>query len=151
MKVKEYFLNLGLFQLCNGKNVRFWKDKWVKNFSLNELYPILFAITRKKHISVALVFSTVPLNISFRRGLVGHNLTYWHNLVAWVANTSLTDSDDKFIWGLHQNGIFSVKSMYIALIFDNRVSLSTIWKLSLSLKIKIFLWYLKRRGSPHKR
>jgi hypothetical protein len=97
MKVKEYFLNLGLFQLCNGKTVRFWKDMWVKNFSLNELYPILFAITRKKHISVASVFSTVPLNISFRRGLLGHNLTYWHNLLAWVANTRLTDSDDKFI------------------------------------------------------
>jgi hypothetical protein len=97
MKVKESFLNLGLFQLCNGKNVRFWEDKWVKNFSLNELYPILFTITRKKHISVASFFSTVPINISFRRGLVGHNLTYWHNLLAWVANTRLTDSDDKFI------------------------------------------------------
>jgi hypothetical protein len=35
--------------------------------------------------------------------------------------------------------------MYLALILDNRVRLdSTIWKLSLPLKIKIFLWYLKR-------
>jgi hypothetical protein len=35
--------------------------------------------------------------------------------------------------------------MYMALIFDNRVSLDlTIWKLILPLKIKIFLWYLKR-------
>jgi hypothetical protein len=38
-----------------------------------------------------------------------------------------------------------VKSMYLALIADNRVRLdSTIWKLSIPLKIKIFLWYLKR-------
>jgi hypothetical protein len=51
------------------------------NYSLKELYPTLFAIIRKKHISVALVFSTVPLNISFHRGLVGNNLTLWHNLV----------------------------------------------------------------------
>jgi hypothetical protein len=37
-----------------------------------------------------------------------------------------------------------VKSMYQALISDNRVRLDlTIWKLGLPLKIKIFLWYLK--------
>jgi hypothetical protein len=47
--------------------------------------------------------------------------------------------------GLHQNGNFSVKSMYLALISDNRVRLnSTIWKLKVPLKIKIFLWYLER-------
>jgi hypothetical protein len=59
--------------------------------------------------------------------------------------------EDKFIWGLHQNGIFLVKSMYLALILDNRVRLDlTIWKLRLSLKIKIFLWYLKHRVIPTK-
>jgi hypothetical protein len=45
------------------------------------------------------VFSMIPLNISFRRGLVGNNLINWHNLVARVANTRLMDSDDKFICG----------------------------------------------------
>jgi hypothetical protein len=143
--VKESFLSLGHFQLGNGKNIKFWEDKWIGNFSLKELYPSLFTITGKKHISVALFFSTVPLNISFRRGLVVNNLTYWHNLVARVTNTRLTILDDKFIWGLHENGISSVKSMCLALISDNRVRFDlTIWKLSLSLKIKIFLWYLKR-------
>jgi hypothetical protein len=115
------------------------------NSTLRELFPSLFSITRKKHISVASVFSTVPLNVSFRRGLVGNNLNEWHNLVARVANTRLSNMEDKFIWGLHQNGLFSVKSMYLASISDNRVSLDlTIRKLKVSLKIKIFLWYLKR-------
>jgi hypothetical protein len=115
------------------------------NFSLKERFPSLFSITRKKHISVASVFSTIPLNISFHRGLVGNNLTLWHNLVARVANTRFSNRDDKFIWGLHQNGIFSFKSMHLALISNNRVRLdTTIWKLKLPLRIKIFLWYLKR-------
>jgi hypothetical protein len=53
--------------------------------------------------------------------------------------------EDTFIWGLQQNGSFSVKSMYLALITDNRVrSDMTIWKLKVPLKIKIFMWYLKR-------
>jgi hypothetical protein len=35
--------------------------------------------------------------------------------------------------------------MYLALISDNRVRLDlTIWKLRIPLKIKIFMWYLKR-------
>jgi hypothetical protein len=100
------------------------------NFTLKELYPTLFAITGKKHISVASIFSTIPLNISFRRGLVGNNLNWWHKLVAQVSNTRLWNREDKFIWGLHQNGIYSVKSMYLALISDNSVRLDlTIWKL----------------------
>jgi hypothetical protein len=52
---------------------------------------------------------------------------------------------DKFIWELQQNGSFSIKSMYLALIMDNRGrSDMTIWKLKVPLKIKIFMWYLKR-------
>jgi hypothetical protein len=104
MKVKESFLNLGRFHLCNGKNVRFWEDRWMANFSLKELHPTLFAITRKKHICVTSVFSLIPLNIYFRRGLVGNNLIYSHNLVARVANTRFTDSNDKFIWGYTRMG-----------------------------------------------
>jgi hypothetical protein len=143
-KVKDSFLNLSRFQLSNGQNVRFWEDKWLDNRTLKELYPTLFAIIRKKHISAVSVFSTIPLNISFWRGSVGNNLNCSHNLVAWVANTRISNTEDKFIWGLHQNGIFLVKSMYLALISDNRVRLDmTIWKLKLPLKIKIFLLYVK--------
>jgi hypothetical protein len=65
--------------------------------------------------------------------------------VAQVASTRLCNTEDKFIWGLHQNEIFSIKSMYLALISNNRMWHDlTIWKLKVSLKIKIFLWYLKR-------
>jgi hypothetical protein len=122
MKVKDSFLNLGYFQLGNGHNVRFWEDRWLGNSTLKELYPTLFVITRKKHISVISVFSTVPLNISFCRGLVGNNLNRWYNLVTRVANTRLTNMEDKFNWGLHQNELFSVKSMYMSLISDNSVA-----------------------------
>jgi hypothetical protein len=65
MKVKDYFFNLGQFHIGNGQNVRFWEDKWLENFTLQDLYPTLFALTRKKHISIASIFSTIPLNISF--------------------------------------------------------------------------------------
>jgi hypothetical protein len=68
------------------------------NFTLHDLYPTLFVISQKKHISIAYVFSTIPLNISFWRGLVDNNLNCWHNLVGRVANTRLSNLEDKFIW-----------------------------------------------------
>ena len=61
------------------------------------------------------------LNISFRRGLVGNNLVSWYNLVARIAQVRLNEREDVFKWGLHQSGIFSVHSMYSALICDGHV------------------------------
>jgi hypothetical protein len=144
MKVKDCFLNLGQLQLNNGSNIRFWEDRWLGNYTLHQQYPSLYAITRKKNISVSCVFSRIPLNITFHRGLVVNNLSLRHNLVGRVAHIRLNDWDDTFKWSLHQNGIFLVKSMYQALICDNRVQYDmTLWKLKLQLKIKIFMWYVK--------
>ena len=48
------------------------------------------------------------------------------------------------VWGLNASGIFTVKSMYAALI-NNRVRVSQdIRQTKLPMKIKIFLWYLKK-------
>ena len=83
------------------------------------------------------------LNVAFRRSLVGVNLQAWHDVVAMVADAQLTNQRDRFVWGLHQNGLFSVKSMYRALLGVKAILYNTfIWKLKLPLKIKVFLWYL---------
>jgi hypothetical protein len=90
-----------------------------------------------------MVLSTTPLNVAFRRSLVGANLQAWHQVVTMVVNVQLTNHRDHFVWGLHQNGLFSVKSMYRALLIAQAIPYNTlIWKLNLPLKIKIFLWYL---------
>jgi hypothetical protein len=144
MKIKDCFLTLGSFHLNNGENTRFWEDKWIGNIPLKEQYPSLFSIARHKHKTVASAFSTIPLNISFRRSLLGANLVSWHNLVARIGHVTLNDRSDVFRWGLNQNGTFSVRTMYNAMItgniWDNRI----LWKLKLPLKIKIFLWYLNK-------
>jgi hypothetical protein len=54
---------------------------------------------------------------------------------------------DVFVWGLHHNGQFSVKSLYNALIVDTCVMLmfnKTLWSLKIPLRIKIFTCYFKR-------
>jgi len=90
------------------------------------------------------VLGSTPFNISFRRNLVGANLLAWHRIVASVQDLHLVDQKDAFVWGLNASGIFTVKSMYAALI-NNEVRVSQdIWQTKLPIKIKIFLWYLKK-------
>jgi hypothetical protein len=91
-------------------------------------------ITRQKNILVTSVFSMTPLNISFRRGLAGNNLTLWYRLVARVAHIRLNGVQDKLVWGLLQSGVFSVGSMYKALILDTQVKDSMVlWKIKVPL------------------
>jgi hypothetical protein len=145
MNVKEHFLNLGHFQLNNGGNIHVSEDRCLGNFTLSQQYPSLYAITHRRNVLVASVFSTIPLNIAFRRGLVGNNLALWLRLVARVVHVRLNGLPDRFIWGLLQSGMFSVNSMYKAMITDTRVRHNTIlWKLKVPLRIMIFMCYLKQ-------
>ena len=52
-------------------------------------FPELYRIARKKNQTMADVVSTRPLNISFRRALVGEKLRMWIKLVSLVLNVGL--------------------------------------------------------------
>jgi hypothetical protein len=84
-------------------------------------YPNLFNIVRRKSSTVAEIFSSRPLNISFRRYLVAENLQSWHDLVMRSINIHLTYRLDIFKWSLNSNGQFSVSLMYQAFIYTNIV------------------------------
>ncbi|WVZ49767.1 hypothetical protein U9M48_001096 [Paspalum notatum var. saurae] len=71
-------------------------------------YPMLYRVVRRKNVTVDTVLSTVPLNVSFRRALIGEKLIAWHDLEGCVPR----------------------KNLFRAL--------------KVPLKIKIFLWFLKR-------
>jgi hypothetical protein len=67
-------------------------------------------------------------------------------LLLRLANIQLTTGKDIFWWNLHENGKFSVASLYNVLIlsdspvYDNK----NIWKMKIPLKNKNFAWYLRR-------
>ena len=74
MKVKLDFLQWGSFRVENGSQIRFWEDKWLGDTTLMNQYPNLFQIARGKHDTMTHVLSSSPLNISFRRPIVGQIL-----------------------------------------------------------------------------
>ena len=90
------------------------------------------------------VLGTRPLNISFRRALVGDKLRLWPELVSKIANATLIEDKDYFQWSLTRTH-FTVKSMYKDIMQAERLQVNcAIWKLTIPPKIMIFLWYLKK-------
>ena len=89
MKVKGEFLPMGRFDLGDWSQVRFWEDLWTRLCPLKTLFPALYNIVRKKSATVRSVLSMTPLNVAFRRSLMGANLQAWHNVVAMVADVHL--------------------------------------------------------------
>jgi hypothetical protein len=105
---------------------------------------MLYRIVRKKHVTVAKVLNTVPVNVSFRRALTGDKLIAWFDLVSKVATVILSEEKDIFWWDLHGKGSFTLSSMYNAFIQTGSLPRKCVlWKLKVPLKIKVFLWYLK--------
>jgi hypothetical protein len=60
----------------------------------------------------------------------------------WLEKVEHIDARSWTMWCM-QNGLFTVKSMYRALLGTQAMSFNTFfWKLKLPLKIKVFIWYL---------
>ena len=77
--------------------------------------------------------------------MIGPKLVVWNELYSRIARVQLDQGEDEFTWGLTKSRKLSVKSLYQALIKINIPNHNkVIWKLKAPLKIKVFLWYLKR-------
>ena len=72
----------------------------------------MYNIVKYPHNTMVVVMNQVPLNISFRKALVGDKMTAWNKLVAKITNNQLSNGRDIFTWDLHNDGHFSVQSMY---------------------------------------
>jgi hypothetical protein len=110
------------------------------------LFSKHFNIVHKKNVLAKDVMHGNVPNLSFRRAIVEIKLVEWHNLSNLLASVSLGQSKDKFLSGGHRDGMFSVRSMYCLLMnAPNSTRNMLLWKLKLPLKIRIFLWYIRRR------
>jgi hypothetical protein len=98
MQVKKLVLERGRFKIQNGTQTRFLEDLWIGREPLMTKFPSLYNIVRKKNASVTQVLSTIPLNVSFRRALVGDNWAKWLQLVESFINVHLGEQTDSFIW-----------------------------------------------------
>uniref|UniRef100_A0A453G7T8 Uncharacterized protein n=1 Tax=Aegilops tauschii subsp. strangulata TaxID=200361 RepID=A0A453G7T8_AEGTS len=92
----------------------------------------LYNIVQRKEDYVGTVLQSVPLNIQFRRSLVGERWNSWIHLVGRLMDVQLSDQPDSLQWKLARNGVFTVKSFYLDLINSGPIPRSIhIWKVKI--------------------
>jgi hypothetical protein len=86
-------------------------------------------------------------DIPFRRQLRGELLDHWHHILNTLLLAPFHDENDKIIWSLNKNAIFSTRSVY-TLLEKNLAGPHNnwIWKSKIPLKIKIFMWQMCQDG-----
>jgi hypothetical protein len=113
--------------------------------TLREQYLALYNIVRHKGDTITMVMESFPPDMTFRRDLSGPRLAAWNALLLHLANVHLQIGHDEFRWNLHENGKFSVASLYNALIHPDvpldKNDNNMLWKLKIPLRIKVFAWF----------
>ena len=126
---------------------KYWfrEDTWLGDTSRAMQYPSLYNIVQRKDYYVATVLNSIPLNIHFRRSLVGQRWDAWLHLVRRSMGVQLSDKADTIRWKLTVTVVFSVKSMYLDVIDTRSLSRSLhFWKIKVPLRIKIFMWFVHK-------
>ncbi len=144
MEVKNIFFKFCTKKPGNGKNILFWEDNW-----LGGQFPLLYRITNNQFVTLAKVKEIGWASMTFRRNLMGDRLVDWNRIKTSCDELVLSDQKDVTVWNLTKNGMFSVKSFYKALKFQEtstgvRESYKKIWKIKVPLKVWIFLWLLTK-------
>jgi hypothetical protein len=140
LKIRNIYLQGRKMVVRDCKRTLLWKDIWLNEKPLYTLYSDLFKICDNPDVTIYQV-KLDPQNVTFTRWLVGDLRNSWGKILTDVENLHLVSSNDLVQWKFGTNGLFSVKSVYKAMIAsDNGSYHQNIWKGKIPAKIKIFLW-----------
>uniref|UniRef100_M1BMF1 Reverse transcriptase zinc-binding domain-containing protein n=1 Tax=Solanum tuberosum TaxID=4113 RepID=M1BMF1_SOLTU len=134
----------------NGVRTQFWKDRWLGNQNLSEIFPDIFDLALHKDRTVAEMWSPQGWDLSLRR-----NLNDWEvcRLVEFFKRLEsfqgLKEGEDCLWWTEPNKGRYKVSSGYKVM---NRAPLTLnwpwrqIWKTKIPLKVACFTWLLSKEA-----
>ncbi|KAG5622408.1 hypothetical protein H5410_007626 [Solanum commersonii] len=97
----------------NGNKTKFWKDGWIDQTSLRELFPDLYLISENPDARVSDYWTEQGWDISLRRLLndweVERVAVLLEKLAGMIITTTATD---KILWKHSKDGVFSVSNAY---------------------------------------
>ena len=154
-KGADNFFSHVVYEVGEGNRIRFWHDPWSGPTPLKELYPELFAcaVVKEALISDMLIFAPDEggrsWNFHFRRNFNEWELRRFYSFYGHVyARIPSGEGEDILIWQLNCNGVFDVRSFYIALLKAPFVSFpwQSIWCIKVPKRVSFFLWTAARGG-----
>lgn len=112
-EVKECFWPGIRFQLGDGSRIDFWREKWIGNEQLKYSFQKLYEVSRKKEISVKLMYRRGIYRLS-RAQSGDYTVHLERNLMTrrLQDKVPLQDQEDKPEWLWSKNKIFTVASCY---------------------------------------
>ncbi|GKC61430.1 hypothetical protein Tco_1089028 [Tanacetum coccineum] len=145
------FLDLMRLKLGDGSKTYFWRDRWIGDDSLKNLYPRVYALENSEDVTVRSKLTDLRLEHSFRRDPRGGiEQAQFSSLSDLVSNVNLLPISDKWSWTLNGSGEFSVASIRREI--DNIrlavVSSKTQWIKSVPIKVNIIAWKVKLDALP---
>ena len=140
-----------MWKLGNGKQISFWFDNWIGNFTLADTInlPVEALPSPEARVSDFILQSHTWDIDKLKQTLSDHSI------ITKIQGITIPvhDMEDSFCWGLHSSGNFSTKSAtWLA-----RGPQATpnydwphkwIWKIDTVPKIKVFLWQLCHKAIP---
>lgn len=140
----------------NGRNICFWKDKWLGEEPFLTLFPRLYSLSTQKEAKVGdmMVYQggLRVWNTTWRRHPFLWEVNLIDNLMALLEGVILGPEVDRWEWIPDESGVFLVKSAYtvlelISILVDDLCPLeegffSLIWKSPAPSKVVAFSWSL---------
>ena len=101
------------FKLGAGNRIAFWLDTWTAYTPFSIIFLNLFQIATLPNGSVANHWdsSTNSWAISFRRLLKENEVEEFQNLMGIIHKQRISSSQDRRVWPLEPNGLYTMKSL----------------------------------------
>ncbi|XP_026400107.1 uncharacterized protein LOC113295998 [Papaver somniferum] len=132
----------------SGRATSFWHDIWKGDASLASLFHSLYKLTNNKNVKVAdMVTVDGNWSFNFKRNLTNSETDRFADLLSVIGSTPpvLDNLPDTRRWSLHNDGIFTVKTLYAKLIENSGIDNfphQFIWKKYIPPKINFLRWCL---------
>ncbi|XP_071678628.1 uncharacterized protein [Lolium perenne] len=115
----------------NGEKARFWKDQWLNGQALGQLAPDVFALVRRKGLTVKEAMSNNRWMRGLQRISTQVQLDQFVELWTKIQQVRLYHAEDSIKWNLTVDGVYSAGSGYEAQ-FHGRcleLNLEYVWKI----------------------
>ncbi|MQL87858.1 hypothetical protein Taro_020411 [Colocasia esculenta] len=151
-----HFLSSSLrIRLGDGQSALFWRDKWCGDFTMEEAFPSLAAISMPPSPSVEQMFDFAISGGSwaptFRRNLSHEEVDYLEQMLSILLDyRPIRSWRDKWVWRWEKDGRFTVNSAY-AIISDGgfrHAPSNFIWATRSPLKVKVLVWRISHGRLP---